>query len=80
MFEYTYVNEFGELWRLQVDECGTIRLGGDETDGEMMTIGPATTSGSVILSWSEMAWLSTVMAQLEARRMMKKLDTERLNP
>ena len=68
MEEYTYRNEFGELWKLQVDKDGIIRLGGDETNGEMMTIGPPTTSGSVILSWSEMAWLSTVMTQLESRR------------
>ena len=71
MSEHTYTNEFGEVWRLQVDEDGTIRLGGDETDGEMQAIGfPCVMydGGVMTLSWTEMAWLATVMAQLESRK------------
>ena len=75
MREYTYRNEHGELWKLQVSEDGAVLLGGDETDGEMMTVG-FPTLGSTIFSWQEMAWLATVMTQLEARRMLaEKLDS-----
>ncbi len=70
MEEYTYRNEHGELWKLQIDECGVISLGGDETGWIMWPIISPPMVGNTFFSWSEMAWLATVMTQLESRRLI----------